>query len=162
MSIGAWSFWTLTIWHILYTSELVESKLESKKAKKIASGLALRNWDHLHNKMSRESSKLDLYCSIKRAAAMSPHLLSSLSPRQKSAITKLRIRANNLPIVTGRYLDIPRVQRTCPLCCADVGSESHYLTECRFQQFQALRLEMFAMLQHQLTSVNDHNSNSPR
>ena len=106
----------LNIEHILYTSDLVESKSQSKKAKKIAGGLALRNWDHLHNKMSQESSKLDLYRSIKRSAVMSPHLLSSLSPKQKSAITKLRIRANNLPIVTGRYMDIPRVQRTCPLC----------------------------------------------
>ena len=137
----------LNMEHILYTSDIVEAKSLSQKSKKVAARLASRNWEELLVKMSNECSKLDLYCRLKSSADISPHLLAPISPKQKSAITKLRIRAHNLPIVTGRYTDIPRPQRVCPLCCLDVGSESHYLTDCQFQHFLESRSEIFSCME---------------
>ena len=123
----------LSIDHILYTSDIVEARLLSQKSKILVKNLASDNWTRLHAKMSDECTKLDLYCKLKQSSLMSPHLTAPLSPKQKSAITKFRIRASNLPIVTGRFLDIPRADRLCTLCCSGVGSEAHYFLSCRFQ-----------------------------
>ena len=38
---------------------------------------------------------------------------------------------HKLPIENGRWQNIPREQRKCPLCRVAIGDEYHYVMECR-------------------------------
>ena len=48
--------------------------------------------------------------------------------KTRVAVTKMRISCHLLPIESGRYKRIPRVERLCPLCNrSEIGDEFHYL-----------------------------------
>ena len=54
-------------------------------------------------------------------------------PRHLSrALCKLRTLNIRLPIELGRYVNIPRIERTCQLCnSGSVGDEFHFLLQCQ-------------------------------
>lgn len=68
---------------------------------------------------------------------MLPQYTTNKSYRQ--AITKLRLTSHDLPIETGRYTNIPRNNRICPLCpMKSIGDELHIL-ECSHAQITQIR-----------------------
>ena len=51
--------------------------------------------------------------------------------KTRVAVTKMRISYHLLPIESGRYKKIPRVQRFCLLCNrSEIGDEFYYLLKC--------------------------------
>ena len=57
--------------------------------------------------------------------------LSILPYNLRLKLTKFRLQSNHLPIVTGRWENIPREHRICKLCNSNsVGDEYHYLFNC--------------------------------
>ena len=90
--------------------------------------------------------RLHLLYKIKSSFGLSPYLGLPIDTKWKTAITKFRFSAHNLPIETGRYLGIPREQRFCPLCSSGMGSEGHYLTECDYPAFLEMRLPLYSSI----------------
>jgi hypothetical protein len=77
------------------------------------------------------STKGVYYNIIKQSLTFEKYLLL---PKQISIpILKFRACNHNLPIETGRWRQIPRENRKCPLCNSPVvGDEFHYLFKCEF------------------------------
>ena len=52
-----------------------------------------------------------------------------------------KLRCSNLkfPIETGRWTNVPKQNRICPLCNLDIGNEFHYLFNCTYPQIAELR-----------------------
>ena len=88
-----------------------------------------------------ETSKLNLYSSIKKVYRTEPYLLSNLSFEEKKAVTKCRISAHCFPIEFYRR-HVDRQNRSCKLCI-----EFHYITKCNNLVIQAERSELYAKLQ---------------
>ena len=61
----------------------------------------------------------------------------------------MRLSAHRLPIETGRYENIQRNERTCPLCSAGKGDEHHYLFQCLHPDMTSAR----APLKHIAPSI---------
>ena len=77
----------------------------------------------------QNNSKLDLYITLKDSFGAEGYLDNPEFTIRK-AITKLRISSHKFPIEIGRYINIPKLERKCPLCKNGVGSEEHYLLKC--------------------------------
>jgi len=81
-------------------------------------------------------SRLDVYKSINhlntKEIYKKEHYLTLIkTPKWRSAITKLRISAHQLPIEAGRFNNTPRHLRLCQLCnSGSVGDEMHALFNC--------------------------------
>ena len=61
-----------------------------------------------------------------------------LPKRYALALCKLKCGNHYMPIVAGRYLNVPINERKCSLCkCGEIGDEFHYLLKCPF--FEAMR-----------------------
>lgn len=77
-----------------------------------------------------ESSACDTYVKFKDSLKFEPYLIL-LEPKLAIPITKFRTNNHRLPIVAGRYANIPREERICKLCNLNViGDEYHYLLIC--------------------------------
>ena len=60
--------------------------------------------------------------------------------KTRVAVTKMRISCHLLPIESGRYKKIPRVERLCPLCNrSEIGDEFHYLLKCTHSSLSHIR-----------------------
>ena len=60
---------------------------------------------------------------------------------------EFRIGNHKLRIETGRYHQIPRVKRLCPLCKSNQGEdESHFLIYCN--KYSILRNEFYKKIEH--------------
>ena len=147
----------LGIEHVLYTSDLNEVRLKINSVKKKINKLALEHWSSTHEKLTRAGGKLDLFCGIKDKFGMSHHLSTSVCSKWKSALSKFRVSAHNLPVETLRYSGLSRGQRICPLCCDGVGNEMHYFLECdhpRISELQAKLFGTFPRLDPNLSKIN--------
>ena len=49
---------------------------------------------------------------------------------RRTYLTRIRLAPHKLPVETGRYLDIDRDLRICPLCKKGTGDELHVLFTC--------------------------------
>ena len=60
--------------------------------------------------------------------------------KTRVAVTKMRISYHLLPIESGRYKKIPRVQRLCPPCNrSEIGDEFYYLLKCNHSWLSHIR-----------------------
>ena len=75
-------------------------------------------------------SKCETYAKFKTDLSLEPYLLH-LPYKQRIWITKFRTTNNRLPIETGRWLNIPKVDRLCTLCHIEIGDEFHFLLKCQ-------------------------------
>ena len=93
--------------HILYTADLREIDLQTRKVKHLLRQKAEQHWALTHRKtMSTEKTKLDLFCRVKNLIGISRHLVLPLNFKERGAISKFRTSAHNLPVETGRYRGI--------------------------------------------------------
>ena len=68
---------------------------------------------------------------MKNEVIFEPYLDLKNNVKTKVAETKMRISCHLLPIESGRYKKIPRVQRFCLLCNrSEIGDEFYYLLKC--------------------------------
>ena len=135
--------------HILYTSDVREVRLQINKVKKLLTAKATSEWNSTRSSnCNQDRGRLHLFYNLKSDLGLSPYLSLPINSKWKTAMTKFRFSAHNLPIETGRYLNIPRDQRFCPLCSSGIGSEVHYLTECDYPTFLEMRT-FTDLLKHQ-------------
>ena len=69
--------------------------------------------------------------------------------KTRVAVTKMRISCHllRMPIKSGRYKKIPRVERRCPLCnCSETGDEFQYLLKCTHSSLSHMRGIFFKSL----------------
>lgn len=79
-----------------------------------------------------ESSACDFYVKFKSNLKLEPYL-TLLEPKFAVPLAKFRSNNHRLPIVTGRYNNIPREDRLCKLCQYNsIGDEYHYLMTCEY------------------------------
>ena len=78
---------------------------------------------------SSVDNKLSLYSEVKNENESYLDLIKNVKTRV--AVTKMRISCHLLPIESGPYKKISRVERLCPLCNrSEIGDEFHYLLKC--------------------------------
>ena len=91
-------------------------------------------WSKSLNKDKFDSSvgnKLSLYSEVNNEARFESYLDLISKVKTRVAVTKMRISCHLLPIESGCYKKIPRVERLCPLCDrSEIGDEFHYLLKC--------------------------------
>ena len=85
-----------------------------------------------------QKSSCTLYKMYKNTYGLEKYL--KLDKESRLYITKLRTNNNKLPIVLGRYNNIPRENRICQLCqSGEVGDEYHLILKCSNTMLQAYR-----------------------
>ena len=75
-------------------------------------------WSKSLNKDKFDSSvgnKLSLYSEVKNEVRFESYLDLIKNVKTRVVVTKMRISCHLLPIESGRYKKIPRVERLCPL-----------------------------------------------
>ena len=95
----------------------------------------------LENKINslNENNKLFLYKNIK-VKQDQEFYLKYHNFETRRLFTKIRISDHNLLIEKGRYLKIPRDNRTCPTC-KTLEDENHFLLHCQINN--VLRIKLF-------------------
>ena len=100
-------------------------------------------WSKSLNKDKFDSSvgnKLSLYSEVKNEVRFESYLDLIKNVKTRVAVTKMRISCHLLPIESGRYKKIPRVERLCPLCNrSEIGDEFHYLLKCTHSSLSHIR-----------------------
>ena len=96
--------------------------------------LSDKYWSKSLNKnkfVSSVGSRSSLYSEVNNEVRFESYLGLITNVNTRVAVTKMRISCHLLPIESGRYKKIPRVQRLCPLCNrSEIGDEFHYLLKC--------------------------------
>ena len=85
-----------------------------------------------------DGGKLRTLCKVKRSFRFEKYLEKIINVNHRKAVTQLRISSHKLPVESGRYKNIPYIDRKCNLC-DEVGDEFHYLMNCRLDKFVEVR-----------------------
>ena len=86
---------------------------------------------------------------------MKPHT-TILDDKHTKALLKFRTANHKFPIETGRYHNLPIVERKCPYCTNMVGDEFHFLLEC--PQFKRNRKKYIDTKYHIRPNMYKYNS----
>ena len=131
------SKWLLEIKNTLYDCNynlmwdeqaVLKSDCISKNIKKCLSDKFIQNW---HNNVMNSAKCLNYR--IYKSNFGFEQYLSMLPCDLRLYLCKFRCLSNNLPIETGRFLNIDRSERFCNLCNTnELGDEFHYLFKCTF------------------------------
>ena len=78
-----------------------------------------------------ESSKLRLYCQIKRNFSFEYYLDVLLLSKFRNAFASLRLSCHYLEIESGRYIGLNREQRLCKFCRNAMEDEYHFVFICK-------------------------------
>ena len=117
-------------------------------------------WSKSLNKDKFDSSlpinQLSLYSEVKNEVRFQSYLDLIKNVKTTVAETKMRISCHLLPIESGRYKKIPRVERLCPLCNrSEIGDEFHYLLKCTHSSLSHIR----GIFLESLYSINSNFTN---
>jgi hypothetical protein len=115
--------------HILYTSDANEILYQLSKLDTNLKALYIKKWE-TEKAQFQSHSKLEFFTQLKDNFEMSDYLHVMKNPLHRSALTRVRLSAHKYPIETGRYQNINREDRECPLGCNALGDEEHYLLSC--------------------------------
>ena len=78
--------------------------------------------------------------------------LIELSRKDATSLCKFRTGSNKIPIITGKFNNIDRDKRICPLCNSDIGDEFHYIFICTF--FETSRNKLIRQYEYFLKGFN--------
>ena len=85
-----------------------------------------------------------IYSNVKKEYREESYISAVENYRYRSAITKFRISAYNLPIEKGGWEGINKTERKCKKCINnDVGDEKHYILYCNALDIAKLRTKVF-------------------
>ena len=135
--------------HILYTSDDNEIVYQLSKLDTILKTLYINKWE-TEKAEFQSNSKLEFFTHLKDNFEMSDYLNMMKNPLHRSALTRVRLSAHKYPIETGRYQNINRECRECPLGCNVIGDEEHYLLSCAHPFITKIRKPIM----EQLKSLN--------
>ena len=131
--------------HILYTCDNDEIDYQINMLDKSLTTIYRKNWE-LERASFMVNSKLELFSQLKENFIFTDYLKIVNNPKHRSALTRIRLSAHKYPIETGRYSQIKREERECPLCCKSIGDEKHYILECSHPFFAKIRGPIIAEL----------------
>lgn len=101
-------------------------------------------------------NKLSLYSEVKNEVRFESYLDLIKSVKTRVAVTKIWISCHLLPIESGRYKKILRVERLCTLCNRSrIGDEFHYLLKCTHSSLSHIR----GIFLESLHSINSNFTN---
>ena len=110
----------------------------------------------LDSTQASDGNKWSLYSEVKNEVRFQSYLDLIKSVKTRVAVTKIRISCDLLPIESGRYKKIPRVERPCPLCNrSEIGDEFHYLLKCTHSSLSHIR----GIFLESLYSINSNFTN---
>lgn len=99
------------------------------------------------------SNRLLTYSRYKHEFKFENYLDFILEKKYKIALTQFRLSSHDLEIERGRYVNIPRNERTCKYCNLDmVENEYHFLLVCPF--YRDLRRKYFKTYYCQWPTIN--------
>ena len=128
----------LGIEHILYTNDNYEVDYHMRNIKRTIKSKFMQYWRQ--ELLLKSEGKLGFYKQYTNKFELQGYFsCTSLCERLRKVYTRFRIGAHKLPVETGRYYNILREDRFCPLCCDGVGNEKHYLTICNNPIIVSLR-----------------------
>ena len=94
--------------------------------------LSDKYWSKSLNKNKFDSSvgsRSSLYSEVNNEVRFESYLDLITNVNTRVAVTKMRISCHLLPIESGRYKKIPRVERLCSLCNrSEIGDEFHWIS----------------------------------
>ena len=67
---------------------------------------------------------------LKTEPGREKYLLRIANVKHRQSLSRLRLSSHSLNIETGRHKNIPRENRTCPLCKVNIEDETHFLLGC--------------------------------
>ena len=109
----------------------------------------LKTW----NSKLKNSTKLDLYDSIKENYEIEDYLTSIRNFEQRRYFTKMRTSNHKLAIETGRYIRQKIEDRLCVFCNQNqVETEEHMLLKCSL--YSNLRKELFSKISGTIDTNN--------
>ena len=112
---------------------------------------------HFFKTISLSSKLAPIYCRIKKEYREEPYVSQVEYHKYRSAISRFRISAHNLPIEKDRWEGIDKSERRCKKCINnDVGDEKHYILYCNVPEIVDLRVEFFKG--NKLTRVSGENA----
>ena len=114
-------------WCIERTALSISKNDFNRAIKNALTAVFTRKWQH----EMAESLTCTAYRSFKRTLTFEPYL-KHLNFYERSALAKLRCRANFLPVGCIDYFITENYNTTCPLCELETGDESHFLLRCDF------------------------------
>ena len=89
---------------------------------------------------SSVGNKLSLCSEVKNEIRFESYLDLIKNVKTRVAVAKMRISCHLLPMESGHYKNIPRVERLCPLCNgSEIGDEFHYLLKCTHSSLSHIR-----------------------
>ena len=114
--------------YLIYTSDNREIFAQISTLRSKLERIFVDKWEQHRTELG--DTKLGIFLGVKDEFGLSSYLKLSKFPLHRIAITKLRLSAHKLPIEVGRYEQIPRHERRCPLGCQQIGDEVHYIFQC--------------------------------
>ena len=95
----------------------------------------------------QNSTKLEFFNTFKNDYTPSSYLGLTSKLSERKELVKFRIGNHKLRIETGRYDQIPRVNRICPICESNqIEDESHFLMYCN--KYSILRNKFYRKIEH--------------
>ena len=122
------------------------TNLTNAKVKHFVSVMQQKNILYRQHTM-QNSSKLEFFNTFKNDCTPSYYLGLTRKLKERKQLVKFRIGNHKLRIETGRYDQIPRVNRLCTLCKSNqIEDESHFLIYCN--KYSILRNEFYKKIEH--------------
>ena len=114
-----------------------------------------KTWTRIN---STPQLEISLYSELKNEVRFQSYLDSIKNLETRVAVTKMRISCHSLPIESGRYKKIPRVERLCHLCNrSEICDEFHYLLKCIHSSLSHIRgifLESLYLINSNFTNMS--------
>ena len=105
-------------------------------------------WQHT----LQHSRKLEFYRIFKTDYTPSSCLDLTRNTSERRALVKLRISNHKLMIEIGRYNQVSKDNRTCPICGSNqIEDETHFLFYC--SKYSSIRNEFYKKIQFQLPNI---------
>ena len=111
-----------------FTYVWLQQNIDPKGIIKIKQTITDQGIQNIESKCEN-SSKGQSYKNIKSGWG-TEHYLSILDAKSTKTLIKFRTANHKLPVETGRYRELPLIERKCPFCTNLVGDEYHYALEC--------------------------------
>ena len=99
---------------------------------------------HFFKTITLSGKLAPIYSEVKKENREESYISAVEYCKYRSAITKFRISAHNLPVERGRWEGIDKTERKCKKCINnDVGDEKHYILYCNAPDIAKLRTMFF-------------------
>ena len=95
--------------------------------------------------INEPNSKLRTYKHLKSQIGFEEYINLIPNEKERISLTKFRLSNHQLMIEKGRYMNIDREQRFCPLCTDSIEDEIHFLIEC--EAYKEKREKLFTDIQ---------------